>query len=114
MDIKTLVVGQDVFMRSGQVGNWGKVLEATSEGVIVASDPRYGTQTIRFDNNGVACYSGDLCVSLEAWGDTKIPGTSEDHPWQLYLNIKEAGFAKTIDQSSPKTKELLNKQKQKL
>lgn len=106
----TLVVGQDVFMRSGQVGNWGKVVEVTSEGVIVESDPRYGIQTIRFDKNGLPCDSSDLCNNLSVWGDSKIPGTSEG-PWQLYLDPKAAGFAKTID---PKTAEFLNRLKKNL
>jgi hypothetical protein len=63
MDTKTLVVGQDVFMRSGQVGDWGKVVEVTPTGVIVQSDPRYGDQLIRFDRNGIACDSSDIDVA---------------------------------------------------
>jgi hypothetical protein len=62
VDTKTLVVGQDVFMRSGEVGDWGKVVEVTPTGVIVQSDPNYGDQLIRFDKNGIACDSSDIDV----------------------------------------------------
>jgi hypothetical protein len=62
MDTKTLVVGQDVFMRSGQVGNWAKVVKVTPTGVIVQSDPIYGDELIRFDENGTACDSSDIGV----------------------------------------------------
>jgi len=61
METKKLVVGQDVFMRSGRVGNWAKVVEVTRTGVIVESDPNYGSELIRFDRDGVACDSSDLC-----------------------------------------------------
>jgi hypothetical protein len=96
MDTKTLVVGQDVFMRSGQVGNWAKVVKITPTGVIVESDPVYGAELIRFDKNGTACDSSDICNHYGAWRDSKIPGTNGG-PWKLYLNTKDAGFAKTID-----------------
>ena len=62
MDTKTLVVGQDVFMRSGEFGDWGKVVEVTPTGVIVQSEPIYGGELIRFDKNGVACDSSDIGV----------------------------------------------------
>jgi hypothetical protein len=55
MDTRKLVVGQDVFMRSGGYGDWGKVVEVTPTGVIVQSDPCYRAQLIRFDKNGTAC-----------------------------------------------------------
>jgi hypothetical protein len=97
MDItKTLVVGQNVFMRSGQVGNWAKVIKVTPTGVIVESDPVYGSELIRFDENGTACDSSDLCNDKGVRGGSKIPGTSSG-PWKLYLDTKAAGFAKTID-----------------
>lgn len=51
----TLVVGRDVFIRSGAYGDWGKVVEVTPTGAIVQSDPCYGAQLIRFDKNGTAC-----------------------------------------------------------
>ena len=59
MDTSKLVVGQDVFMRSGGYGDWGKVVEVTPTGVIVQSDPSYGDQLIRFDKHGTACDSSD-------------------------------------------------------
>jgi hypothetical protein len=62
MDTKTLVVGQAVFMRSGQVGDWAKVVKVTPTGVIVQSDPAYGDELIRFDNNGTAVDSSDIGV----------------------------------------------------
>jgi hypothetical protein len=100
MDTKTLVVGQEVFMRSGQVGNWAKVVKVTPTGVIVESDPVYGSELIRFDENGTACDS--------VWGDSKIPGTSSG-PWKLYLDTKAAGFAKTIDSAIAESVELQDK-----
>jgi|SRR5215472_564713 len=62
MDTRKLVVGQDVFMRSGGYGDWGKVVEATTAGVIVQSDPCYGAELIRFDKNGIACDSSDISI----------------------------------------------------
>jgi hypothetical protein len=104
MDItKTLVVGQNVFMRSGQVGNWAKVVKITPTGVIVESDPVYGAELIRFDKNGTACDSSDLCNDKGVRGGSTIPIMGAG-PWKLYLNTKDAGFAKTIDS---KAKELL-------
>ncbi len=162
MDMKTLVVGQDVFMRSGEVGDWAKVVKVTPTGVIVQSDPNYGDELIRFDKNGTACDSSDIGIdeykdivlfdydktgylapascdvdvdieSVKAivsqydetglipratshnggdrrkfrqrfWENferlkthsrySKIPGTNGG-PWKLYLNTKDAGFAKT-------------------
>ncbi|HXJ89174.1 MAG TPA: hypothetical protein VMS18_20320 [Candidatus Binatia bacterium] len=61
-DMSKLVVGQDVFLRSGGYGDWGKVVEVTPTGVIVQSDPCYGDELIRFGKNGVACDSSDLDV----------------------------------------------------
>ena len=62
MDTTTLAVGQSVFMRSGEVGNWGTVVEVTSTGVIVQSDPCYGDELIRFDETGTAHDSSDLDI----------------------------------------------------
>lgn len=96
MDTKTLVVGQDVFMRSGEVGDWGKIVEVTPTGVIVESDPAYGSELIRFDKNGTACDSRDLSNDKGVRGGSAIPIIGSG-PWKLYLNTKEAGFAKIID-----------------
>ncbi|MGO9540509.1 MAG: hypothetical protein ACLPN2_07945 [Terriglobales bacterium] len=52
----------DVYMRSGEVGGWGKVVEYTPTGMIVQSDPVYGDVLIRFDKNGTACDSSDIDV----------------------------------------------------
>ena len=98
MDVTTLVVGQDAFMRSGQVGNWAKVVKVTPTGVIVESDPVYGSELIRFDQNGAACDSSDICNDSSVWGDSKIPGTSSG-PWKLYLNRNSActfGFCMAV------------------
>jgi hypothetical protein len=62
IDTRTLVVGQDVFMRSGGYGDWGKVVEVTPTGVIVQSDPSYGDELIRFDKHGTACDSSDIDI----------------------------------------------------
>jgi RHS repeat-associated protein len=62
MDTTKLVVGQDVFLHSGDlVGNWAKVVEVTSTSVIAESDPNYGAELLRFDKNGIARDSSDLC-----------------------------------------------------
>jgi hypothetical protein len=95
MDTKTLVVGQDVFMRSGQVGNWAKVVEVTPTGVIVESDPVYGSELIRFDENGAACDSSDLCNDKGIRGGLTIPIMGSG-PWKLYSNPKEAGFERIM------------------
>jgi hypothetical protein len=73
MDTTKLVVGQDVFMRSGLIGNWAKVVEVTSTGVIVESDPDYGARLFRFDRNGMACDSSDLCNDKGVRGGPIIP-----------------------------------------
>src|ERR1700741_1738567 len=62
MDIKKLVVGQNVFMRSGPYGDWGVVVEVTPLGAIVQSDPCYGDELIRFDKDGTASDSSDVDV----------------------------------------------------
>jgi hypothetical protein len=62
MDTTKLVVGQDVFMRSGVYGDWGKVVEVTPAGTIVQSDPCYGDELIRFDKNGTACDSSNIDI----------------------------------------------------
>jgi hypothetical protein len=62
LDTSKLVVGQNVFMRSGEVGDWARVVKVTPTGVIVQSDPAYGDELIRFDKNGVACDSSDIGV----------------------------------------------------
>jgi hypothetical protein len=62
MDTRKLVVGHDVFMRSGGYGDWGKVVEVTPTGVIVQSDPCYGDELIRFDKHGTACDSSDIDI----------------------------------------------------
>jgi hypothetical protein len=96
MDIKTLVVGQNVFMRSGEYGDWGKVVEITPTGAVVQSifeEPTLhwppNERMIRFDNKGIACESCDYKGGFVE--GTKIPGT-ESGPWELYLNPLEAGF----------------------
>lgn len=85
MDTRTLVVGQDVFMRSGLVGNWAKVVEVTSTGVIVESDPDYRARLFRFDRNGMVCDSSDLCNDKGVRGGSMIPNYMGDGPWTLHL-----------------------------
>ncbi len=88
MDIKTLVVGQDVYMVSGIYGNKGKVVEVTPSSVIVqlalAQGPINEPTLIRFDTNGKACDSSDI-YNGNMWGgpDPNIPGTHEFGPWEL-------------------------------
>ena len=62
MDTTKLAVGQNVFMRSGLVGNWGVVVEVSPTGVIVQLEPCYGDVLFRFDRDGVACDSSDIGV----------------------------------------------------
>jgi hypothetical protein len=102
MDTTKLVAGQDVFMRSGQVGDWAKVVKVTPTGVIVESDPNYGAELFRFDENGTACDSSDLCNDKGVRGGSTIPNRCSE-PWKLYLNTKEAGFAKIMDTTKFKT-----------
>jgi hypothetical protein len=98
MDTTKLVVGEDVFMRSGKVGNWAKVVEVTPTGVIVESDPVYGSELIRFDERGTACDSSDLCNDKGVRGGSTIPIMGSG-PWKLYLNTKEAGFLRSMDKT---------------
>lgn len=78
MDTKTLVIGQDVFLRSQLCCDWGKVIEITTVGVIVESDPHYGAELIQFDKdrNSIGEYYNDF---------SKVS-------WKLYLNPEEAGI----------------------
>ena len=62
MDTTKLVVGQSVFMRSGEVGGWATVVEVTPTGVIVQASPDDGEELIRFDKNGIACDSSDIDI----------------------------------------------------
>lgn len=91
MDTKTLAVGSVVFMLSGRVGNWATVVEVTPTGVIVESDPAYGSELIRFDENGVACDSSDLCNDKGIRGGSTIPIMGSG-PWKLYYNYADAGL----------------------
>jgi hypothetical protein len=93
MDIKTLVVGQDVRLISGIYGKMGRVVEVTSSGVIVqlalAEGPirPEGPELIRFDANGKACDSSDVYKGNMEWNG--IPGTFECGPWEL-TNVEAA------------------------
>jgi hypothetical protein len=88
MDIKTLVVGQDVYMVSGIYGNKGKVVEVTPSSVTVqlalAQGPIDEPTLIRFDTNGKACDSSDI-YNGNMWGGPgpTIPGTHEFGPGEL-------------------------------
>jgi hypothetical protein len=87
MDLKTLVVGQDVYMVSGRYGNKGKVVEVTPSSVIVqlalAHGPIDEPTLIRFDKRGRACDSSDI-YNGNMWGSSpRIPGTHEFGPWKL-------------------------------
>jgi hypothetical protein len=78
LDTTKLKVGQDVYMRSGQRGEWGTVVDVTPTGAIVQSDPYLGCdELIRFDKNGVACDSSDIDVRrykhLVLFRDVKVP-----------------------------------------
>lgn len=69
------MVGQNVFMRSGGAGGWGKVVEVTPTGVVVEDvEPTSLGQLTHFDKDG---------TSLER----TLRG-----PWKLYLDAIEAGF----------------------
>jgi hypothetical protein len=70
MDTSKLIGGQDVFMRSGGYGDWGRVVEVRPTGVIVQSDPCYGDQLIRFDKHGMACDSSD--IDMERYKDIAL------------------------------------------
>jgi len=89
MDIKTLVVGQEVWMQSGIYAKKAKVFKITDRHVEVellrAEGPvglKYG---IRFDrNSGVACDSSDIYEgNMFGFTPGRIPGTHEFGPWEL-------------------------------
>jgi hypothetical protein len=90
MDTTKLVVGQEVWMKSGIYGNKGKVVKITERCVEVeplrAEGPiglKYG---IRFDTNGMACDSSDIYEgNMWSGPDSRIPGTHEFGPWELNL-----------------------------
>ena len=97
MDTTWLGVGQDVYMRSGGIGDWAKVVKVTRTwwgrrtGVIVESDPAYKSELIRFDRDGVACDSSDLCNDRGVRGGSAIP-IGGSGPWGMYKDYKDAGF----------------------
>jgi hypothetical protein len=88
MDTKTLVVGQDVWMRSGRYAQEGTVVAVNDWCVEVELLLIYGPaglkHTLRFDTNGKACDSSDLYTD-NMWGglDPRIPGTHEFGPWEI-------------------------------
>jgi len=105
MDMKTLVVGQEVCMVSGCYGCTGKVLKITSSSVDVhvstAPDAvarwswltREGVrewrskspdEIWRFDANGKACDSRGTGMFVPGpWEHGGIPSTYECGPWEL-------------------------------
>lgn len=89
MNTKTLVVGQEVLMRSGIYGSDGKVVKVTEQYVEVEflRTPGGPIDRIRFDANGKACDSSDIYEG-NMWGgpDPRIPGTHEYGPWELIPN----------------------------
>lgn len=89
MDIKTLVVGQEVWMKSGPYyARKGMVVKVTDWCVEVElplpEGPIGSKHAIRFDTNGKACDSTDI-YDGNMWGgpDPNIPGTHEFGPWEL-------------------------------
>ena len=85
MDTNRVVVGQEVWIKSGIYGTKVKVVKVTEWCVEVellrAEGPiglKYG---IRFDTNGKACDSSDIYEGNIEWGG--IPGTYECGPWEL-------------------------------
>jgi hypothetical protein len=83
MDIKTLVVGQDVSMVSGPYCCRGKVVKVTPEGVEVWIDlgPKKNGMLLKFDKNGKEC-TFDKQKYPNAW-----MGTYEGGPWELVAQI---------------------------
>lgn len=98
MDTTKLVVGQDVFMRSGEVGDWAKVVEVTSTGVIVESDPNYGARLYRFDENGTVCESSDLCNDKGIRGGLAVP-TQRGCDGPLKLALSNRVFARIMSET---------------
>jgi hypothetical protein len=93
MDTTELVVGQEVYMRSGEVGGWAKVVEVTPTGVTVV-DSEYGEQLSRFDKDGVLVGdSSAVCTNT----------TGLDGPFKLYLNT--APFMINLDTTNCTAKE---------
>lgn len=84
MDIKTLVVGQVVYMVSGGVYyREGKVIRVAPDGVDV--DMRYESRTEiwKFDINGKACDSRSVGYVPEPYEFDGAPSTYEGGRWVL-------------------------------
>jgi hypothetical protein len=90
MDMKTLVVGQNVWMQSGIYARQGKVVNIRGGFIEVEPLSNEGTAGlrchIRFGINGKACDSSDIYEG-NLWGKDHIPGTHEFGPWELVDNI---------------------------
>jgi hypothetical protein len=94
MDTTKLVVGQDVFMKSGCYGCSGRVVRVTPSGVdvqtpeMVGGLPSMDAKLIRFDNNGRS-YATEARSSCAPEEHSKRPwkpdedGTPEQGPWYI-------------------------------
>ena len=92
MDTKTLVVGQDVCMRSGpQYGTWGKVVKVTPSGQVdvLCNEELFTGNLLHFDANGRS-YVTELPSFYDPTAHPSSPwgwngnGTYEFGPWELY------------------------------
>ena len=105
MDTKTLVVGQEVWMRSGVYTQKGKVAEVTEQYVSVELflGENHVRGFIRFDTNGKTGTGWDGLGYFEYIGeevgmlqsDPRLPGT-EFGPWEL-TGVEVAGKITTFD-----------------
>ncbi len=98
LDVKTLVVGQNVELSSGISGIIAKVVEVTPTGGILQKDNfNNPPDMIRFDANGTAIDSRDIgCTDYDG-----IPGTHEGGPWvieELYTLARATALREQAEQ----------------
>jgi hypothetical protein len=91
MDTKTLVVGQDVSIRSGCYGGKGKVVRVTTSGVDVQTD-WIGGGLFRFDNDGKGC-DGKATYECGPWYVVGSPAEERE-------TLREEAAARLFEQSA--------------
>jgi hypothetical protein len=87
MDTKTLVVGQDVYMRSGSYGQKGKVVKVTPAGVEVHD----GVELFQFDIYGQGC-DGHKTYECGPWEiDDEMPVAERTALWEQASEARKTG-----------------------
>ena len=87
MDTKTLVVGQDVYMRSGCYGKKGKVVKVTPSGAEVHD----GVELFQFDIYGKGC-DGHKTYESGPWEiDDEMPVAERAALWEQAREAMKTG-----------------------